>query len=223
MLGFAALFSTLLPPLHHWSTELFTAHMIIHSILMAVAAPLIVLGRPGAPLLWGLPWAVRRFSARFISSMAASSVWRIGSRPFTAAILHGTAIWLWHLPVLFIGALQSETLHWLQHVSFLATALLFWWVILDRQRSNAGTAMGYLFVTALHTGLLGALMTFSTRVWYPPAEGVLAWGLTPMEDQQLAGLVMWIPVGVIYTLAALLLAAKWLSASAVRQRELGHA
>jgi putative membrane protein len=222
--GFAALALTLMPPLHEWAEGLFSIHMINHGILMAAAAPLLVLARPGPLMLWALPRPLRRLLGRWSAQIGANAAWRALLRPLTASLVHGAAIWLWHVPVFFVGALRSEWVHWLQHASFLFTALLFWWVILGfRQlRSDAGVSIAWLFVTALHTGLLGALLTFSVRLWYLPAPGTAEWGLTPTEDQQLAGIFMWMPVGLIYAVAALALAAQWISSSPL-QKELGNA
>jgi cytochrome c2 len=123
---------------------------------------------------------------------------------------------LWHLPPLYQRSLVSETAHAGQHASFLFTALLFWWALLhgERARARAGASVLYLFGTAVYTGGLGALLTVSTRLWYPLYLGRTAsWGLTPLEDQQLAGLLMWMPGALSYLVAALVLAAAWLGES----------
>jgi cytochrome c oxidase assembly factor CtaG len=130
-----------------------------------------------------------------------------------AWVLHALAIWLWHAPALYQATLSSEVIHTLQHVSFLGTALLFWWALLQGREGRVGrpAAVIYLFTTALHTSLLGALLTFSTRLWYPLYQSTtMPWGLTPIEDQQLAGVIMWVPAGVAYLVAALWLASTWL-------------
>lgn len=106
------------------------------------------------------------------------------------------------------------TWHTAQHVSFLVSALLFWWALIrvHGARRQYGAAVLYLFATMLHTSLLGALLTFSNVTWYPAyAETTEAWGLSPLEDQQLAGLVMWAPPGFVYLRAALALFAFWLN------------
>jgi putative membrane protein len=117
-------------------------------------------------------------------------------------VLHASAIWLWHAPRAFEAALASEAMHFAQHASFLGSALLFWWVVLARPHLGA---MASLFTTMLHTGALGALMTFSRHPWYPGFA---------LEDQQLAGLVMWVPAGLAYPVAALAIATQWLRRSA---------
>jgi putative membrane protein len=134
------------------------------------------------------------------------------------------AVWVWHAPVLYQATLGSELVHTLQHASFLVTALLFWWALLRGHEGRVGrpASVIYLFTTAMHTSLLGALLTFSERLWYPLYdESTSAWGLTPLEDQQLAGLIMWVPAGLVYLIAALALCAAVLrgdGASASRGR-----
>jgi putative membrane protein len=206
--GFAVLAGVLLSPLNHHSEQVFSAHMIEHELLMAIAAPLIVLGNPLFAMLWSFSriWRQRLGSVAASAPIAAAWLWL--SRPLVATVLHGLAIWLWHLPGPFVYALALEPVHWLQHASFLLSALLFWSSSLWRLAAP-GPALFYLFATATHTGILGALLTFSGRPWYPPKAPEL-WGLTAMEDQQLAGLIMWIPVNLAYLAAALLLAARWL-------------
>jgi cytochrome c oxidase assembly factor CtaG len=105
-----------------------------------------------------------------------------------------------------------------QHLSFFATALLFWWTLQENCRGVAGhgAAVGYLFATALHTSFLGILLVFSPVLWYAPSFGAAGWGLTPLEDQQLAGLIMWVPGGLIYAGAALLAARAWIMTAAER-------
>jgi putative membrane protein len=209
-----------LSPLHWLSERLFTAHMLEHSILMVVVAPLFVLARPLAAVVWGLPAGARSRINAVRASRPIATALSFLSGPLTATTLHALALWGWHLPALYQLALRSDAVHRLQHLSFLASALLFWWVLLqgrsqqgeDRLRDGVGFLC--LFVTSLHSGLLGALITLSRRLWYP-AQTVLSedWGLSPLEDQQLAGLVMWVPMGVIYAAAALYVAARWLKSA----------
>jgi len=217
----------LLSPLHALSEQLFSAHMVQHELLMVVSAPLLVVGRPLVPMLWALPSAARRRIGRVGRRNDVRSAWRFMSLPLVAFFMHGLAIWLWHVPPLFQTTLTSDVMHSLQHLSFLGTALLFWWTIIQGQapggRARAvsfGVAVLLLFGTALHSGALGALLTFSRAVWYPVyANGAAAWRLTPLEDQQLAGLIMWVPATFAYLIAALVLFANWLRASEERVHE----
>lgn len=213
---------SLLSPLHELSEELFSMHMVQHELLMVVAAPLLVLGRPLDPMLWALPSPVRRFTGRVTRRPAVRAVWNAVTRPWVAFLLHGAAIWIWHAPALFQATLTNDAVHALQHASFLVTAMLFWWAIMfgtsARDRSpvkNFGVAVLLLFATTLHSGALGALLTFSRTLWYPSYAVACPspCAFTPLEDQQLAGLIMWIPAGFAYLVAALILFAAWLRAS----------
>jgi cytochrome c oxidase assembly factor CtaG len=221
--GWLVLVAALISPLHAASEELFSAHMIQHELLMALAAPLLVVAEPMPVLLRGLPVPSRRAAVRLARSRHVRRVWKSFSRPFDAWLLHGVMIWLWHVPALFEATLTNDFVHALQHLSFLGSACLFWWSITyGQQRAARGMSIVYLFTTAVHTGVLGALMTFAHRPWYPAyASGAAAWGLTPMMDQQLAGLVMWIPASVAYLVGALALMHRWLRDSewAVAERE----
>jgi len=175
-----------LSPLHHLAERFLWIHMVQHELLMVIAAPLLVLGKPVQAGSFIVPLRVPRW---------------LGD-PLLAWMLHAAAIWVWHIPGLFERATASEALHFAQHASFLGTALLFWWTVLAPLQAGA---MPSLFTTMLHTGALGALMTFSRASWYA------GYGL---EDQQLAGLVMWIPAGLAYPVAALWIGSRWLRRSA---------
>jgi putative membrane protein len=139
--------------------------------------------------------------------------------PSVAFALHAIALWAWHLPAAYQATLRSELAHSLQHTSFVLTALLFWWTILGTSRGGLarGRAILYLFLTALQTGALGALLTFATSLWYPAYTATTgAWGMSPLDDQQLGGLIMWIPGSIAYLIAALVLFAGWLRESEKR-------
>ncbi len=205
--GWAVLAAALVSPLHSLSNRLFAAHMVEHQLLMEVSAPLLVLSHPLGALMWGLPkgWRVKLRGA----AQAPPIAWLWGwlRRPLVATILHGIAIWAWHTPVLFREALAHEWVHWLQHASFFGTALLFWWAIIRADAAGRARGIGHLFATSVHTSLLGALLVFSSRPWFEmQSGGASAWGLTALDDQQLAGLIMWIPGGLLYAAAALALA-----------------
>ncbi|HEY2378499.1 MAG TPA: cytochrome c oxidase assembly protein [Gemmatimonadaceae bacterium] len=223
----------LLTPIHALAEQRFSVHMVQHELLMVVAAPLLVLGRPIVPMLWALPSNARRFVGRASRRDAMRAVSGFFTRPIVAFLVHGAAIWIWHAPPLYQATLTSDAMHALQHLSFFGTALLFWWTILHGDalsgRSRAmsfGVAVLLLFGTALHSGALGALLTFSRTLWYPAYASACqgACLLTPLEDQQLAGLIMWIPAGFAYLVAALILFASWLRASEdrVHERELAR-
>ena len=125
-------------------------------------------------------------------------------------------MWLWHAPILYQAALRNGGIHTLEHLVFLVTALLFWWVLFEHSRPayiHYGMTIPYLFLTVLQSGILGALMTFTSRPWYSYyAASDTRWGLTPLEDQQLAGVIMWLPGGAVFTLLTVGYFAAWLHA-----------
>jgi len=127
----------LVSPLHALSEQLFVAHMVQHELLMVVAAPLLVVGRPLVPMLWSLPSRARRGVGGVTRRQAVRVSWRFVSRPIVAFVLHGTAIWLWHAPALYQDTLHSDAIHALQHLSFFGTALLFWWTIVHAHGARA--------------------------------------------------------------------------------------
>jgi len=207
--GWLSLAGALISPLHWYGERLFTLHMVEHEIVMAVSAPLLVLARPGGAFAWALPAGLRRPAWSLGRLPPLRWAWIALTAPVMATILHGVAIWIWHVPSLFDATVQHVGIHRLQHLSFLVTALLFWWALL--WRCEPGTAAVHVILTMLHTGVLGALLTFAPRVLYEAqtAQSAIC-GLTPLEDQQLAGLVMWVPAGTVYAGAALAFLALWL-------------
>lgn len=215
-LGWLVLFVALVSPLHPWGRVLFSAHMTQHELLMLVAAPLMVLGRPLVPYLWALPIGWRRGLGAVGRAPRFRSAWRAVSHPLSAWAIHAALLWVWHAPALFQSAVDDELVHFLQHLCFFLPAMLFWWALVHGRRGLAGygAAVLYLFTTMVHSGALGALITVASGVIYPVyGETTASWGLTPLEDQQLAGLVMWIPFGVVYVVAGLALFAGWMRES----------
>ena len=212
-LGELSLTLALLSPLDGLSDSLFAAHMSQHELLMIVAAPLMVLGRPLTPYLWALPARWRARTGHALHLAPARWAWQFVSAPLFVLVLHGAVRWLWHVPALFEGAMRSEGLHAVQHATFFATAALFWWALVHGRYGRAGYGLAVLFVfaTALHTSVLGALIAVAPRLLYPiykDRTALLGW--QPLEDQELAGLLMWVPSGVLFLLCALALFAAWL-------------
>jgi putative membrane protein len=197
----------LVSPLHLAGSRSFALHMLEHELLMLVGAPLLVLSRPMPLMLWGLPHAARRAIGRLIHGAGVGTTWSTLTHPVFATGAQAAALWLWHAPALFGLALAGEGWHVLQHLSFMVTALLFWTSMVDetRMRRHPMSAVVALFFTALVSGALGALMAFSQSPWYVGYArlGMTPLGLTPVEDQQLAGLLMWIPGGLVHAAAAL--------------------
>jgi putative membrane protein len=208
--GLVALLVTLLGPLDAWADRSFALHMIQHELLMLMVAPLLVLGRPLALWAWALPVRTRHHLRRALSAWRDVGVWRLATGAAGACALQAAALWLWHLPAWFRAALEHPGVHVLQHTTFLATALCFWWSVLRPApaRLAAPAAIASLFFTTLTSGALGALLTFAPSPWYAEAVSAPPFGMTPIEDQQIGGLVMWIPGCLLYVVAALVLGAR---------------
>jgi putative membrane protein len=211
-LGWLMLATALVSPLDSLGAYLFSAHMVQHELLMIVVAPLLVLGRPLAVWLWALPPRARAALGQVLHRPGLRLAWQWLTAPLTAWLLHALALWAWHVPRLFEMALAHPWVHMLQHTSFLASALLFWTTVLERRRTGAsGTAMLSLFTTMAHTTALGALLALAPGLWYPfYVLPTAALGFDPLQDQQLGGLVMWVPGGVAYLVGGLVVAARWL-------------
>lgn len=222
--GWLTLAVAMASPLHPWGELLFSAHMAQHEVLMLVAAPLLVLGRPLAAFLWSLPQAARERVGEWTTSRPVARVWRTITGPLAVFVIHGLALWLWHVPALYEAALSNDAVHLAQHASFFGSAALFWWALIHGRygRMGYGVAVLCVFATALHSGVLGALLTFAPRLWYPiHAQRAAVWGLQPLEDQQLAGLIMWVPAGALFVALGLGLFAAWLGESE-RRAEMGE-
>jgi cytochrome c oxidase assembly factor CtaG len=220
--GWFSLVAALISPLHALGHALFSAHMVQHEILMLISAPLFVLGRPMIAVLKAFPTATAQRLARWAHAAWWEKFWRTVTYPPTAWLIHGLALWIWHIPFLFQATLDNDFVHSLQHISFLFSALLFWWALMHgRARMKGyGLAVLYVFTTAMHTGALGALITFAGKILYPEYVGAtMAWHLTPLEDQQLGGLIMWIPAGLVYVGAGLALFAAWMRESEARVKK----
>lgn len=212
-------------PLDRLSDLSFAAHMIQHELILVVAPPLVVLGKPVVTLAWAFGAAHRGTVMRTLSAPALTTSWRGLSRPLPILLLHGLVVWLWHIPSWFEAALRSEAIHALQHASFFATAVVFWWSMLRGRygRAGYGLAAAFVFATAMHTSVLGALLTVSSSLWYPlyAARGA-PFEIDALSDQQLAGLVMWIPAGLLLGVLALALFAAWLGDARARMARLGR-
>ena len=212
--GWAVLALSLTSPLHEAGERSFAMHMIEHELIMLIATLLLAASGAGAVLAWGLPRPIRRGLAGSWKS-PLQSLWRTLTEPVTATIVQGAVMWAWHAPILFDRALDSFGWHVAQHACFFLSSLIFWWAMLHPRQRNYGLSAACLFATSLIGGALGALMSLSSSPWYADyaAMGMTGIGLDPVDDQRLAGLIMWIPGGAFHGLAALALFYKWLKSS----------
>jgi cytochrome c oxidase assembly factor CtaG len=212
--GWAAAVVALAPPLDAAAASVFSAHMVQHELLMLVGAPLMMAGRPIVPWLWALPARFRAVAGAGLRSGAAGSLWHWLTLPLVAWALHGAVVWIWHAPALYEAAVEHEGVHALQHATFVATAVFFWWGLLYGRYGRAayGASALYVFTTMVHTGILGALFALSSAPFYGVyRDRAAAAGVDAVVDQQLAGMYMWIPGGIVLTIFGLALLLAWMS------------
>jgi cytochrome c oxidase assembly factor CtaG len=196
--GLVVLALALISPLDELSDHyLFTAHMLQHLLLLLVVPSLLLIGLPSEAFL-----AFRRFSL-------SRRVLDVVAPPVSAFLLSTAALWIWHTPAVYEAALHDETLHAAEHLCFLVTATLFWWPIARPETYPWPMPelfqFVYLFGAAVSSTMLAALITFSGGILYPtyalggPYAVIRdALGLTPLADQQVGGLMMWIGGGIWY-------------------------
>ena len=204
--GLAAIFLALASPIEPFASLLLQVHMAQHLLLTMVAPPLLWLGSPFIPMLRGLPGPVRVYwVAPVIRSRAIGRCFRGLTHPCIALPLFVAATWLWHVPVFYEIALRSTGWHYLQHLCFLGTALLFWYPVVrpypSRPRWSLWLLFPYLILADVQNTVLSALLTFSDRVLYARyAEVPRLGGLSALDDQSAAGVLMWVPGSLVYLL-----------------------
>lgn len=223
--GLAAIALAVATPLDLVSAALFSAHMVQHLLLVLIAGPLLALGRAELVLLWALPPRGRRLLARVWRRAAwlrAAAGWMV--LPAAAWLLHTFTLWAWHMPELYDAAARSDAVHALEHATFVVTAVLFARPLVVRGARAAATlapggALLYLFAAAMQSGVLGALLALAGAPWYASHLATTGpWGLTPIEDQQIAGTLMWGPAGGAYLAAMLWEMRRWLGDAELASR-----
>ena len=214
-LGWLAMLVAVTPPLDAAAIKRFAAHMGQHELMMLVAVPLMVAGRPLPIWLGGLSDRARAIAVPRMQRGPLAEAWRMGTLPVVAWSLHGVTVWAWHLPALYDLAVGNEAIHAAQHAMFVATSVLFWWgMVYGRYgRAGYGAAVFYVFTTVVHTGILGAMLTFAGVPLYESYSHPVDHAVDPLEDQQLAGLLMWVPAGLVLTMLGIALFAAWLGES----------
>jgi len=211
--GWALLVVALVSPLDAMSEALLSAHMTQHIILGLLAPLLLVSGHPltiGSFALRPQERAAMRWWSRRLGIAA------LRRHPIAVGLtvvgLHLGAFWFWHVPGPYDLAVQRSLVHAVEHLSLFGTGLLLWAAIArSRTVDRGGMAVAVLFLAGLGSGALAALLTLGPHAFYSVHRGTTgAWGLTPLEDQQLAGAIMWVPGGMIYAIAALVIFVRWL-------------
>jgi putative membrane protein len=213
-----ALGLALLSPLDALSGSLASAHMVQHLLLLLVAAPLLALSAPSSAILRGSPLALRRASGRWRRRLGLTHG-NLGVLRHPAAVwlLSVGVVWFWHAAAPYDATLDNQLLHVLEHASFLVTAVLFWQVVVGVRgaaRVSGGLGVLLVFAMAMQSVFLSVLLTFARTPWYSGYAATTApWGLDPLTDQRLAGVIMWIPAGGIYLVVALALLVMWIRAT----------
>lgn len=213
-LGLAAAAIALLGPVDRWGAALFSAHMAQHTLLMNVAAPLLVLGAPLPAMLRALPARLRAALVAAAHADPWRGAWRWLTGATVATLLQLLALWLWHLPALIGAALVDEALHALMHATLLAAALLFWTVVFDARALSRWRGLACLVVTAKVTGIACLLLLLSDAVSYPAyGEGLRAGLLEAADDERAGWGLMMLTAGPAYFFAAAWLFTRALSAA----------
>jgi len=198
-LGLLAVLLALTSPLDTLDERLFTIHMAQHMILLMVAPPLLLSGKPIPVLLVGAPRGLVRGATRTIRRTPwLHGLTRLLTMPLVAWLLYNVGLLVWHFPVFYGATLRSPGVHLFEHLYFLGSALLFWWVIIEPlpgpSRLHPGLRMIYVWVAAIPNALLGMAFATKDTVVYPfYGQQQPLWGISPIDDQHLAGLVMAIP------------------------------
>lgn len=190
-------------PLHELSDDyLFSAHMVQHLILTLLFPPLFLYGLPADVVrrVLGPPW-LRRLGVRLV-------------RPVTAAVIFTVPIALWHLPPFYEAAMRHHGLHIAQHLVFLVTSVVMWWPVLspvpELPRASYPAQLLYLFLLGIPMSVVGAMITLADAPLYPfYTAAPRVWSLSPMADQQIGGLMMWVPGGLVFWLAMTVVWFRW--------------
>lgn len=213
--GMASLVVALVSPLDALGAALFSAHMVQHIILFLIAPMLLALARPAIALSWALPQPYRK---RLLPLMHRQGGVRgaqsLLSNPVLIWMIFTGVLWIWHVPAMYDAALRSDLVHHAEHLTFLVAAFLFWsWLLRSSagRQVQGGLAVLFVFTSVMQSGLLGAILTFANFSLYAGhAPYTEAWSLTALEDQQLAGLIMWVPMGLWFTATTIFVFIMWL-------------
>jgi cytochrome c oxidase assembly factor CtaG len=212
LLGILIIFLSLVSPLDELGdVYLFSAHMIQHLCLTILGPPLLLLGTPG--------WLLKPLLRNRPLFLIAKGL----TYPAIAFFLYNADFWLWHAPPLYNATLENEGIHILEHMTFLVFGVLNWWPIfspLDEglPRLSIGGQILYIFLSGMPTVALGAGLTFLPPLYAPYLAAPRIWGISAATDQQLGGLIMWIPGNIIYIVIVSVLFIRWMQIQDAKQR-----
>jgi putative membrane protein len=197
------IFASLNGPIHDLSdTYLFSAHMVQHLMLTMLMPPLLIAGVPG--------WMLRPL----IRSRAIASIARVVTRPIACFAIFNIVIAMWHLPVFYNAAMDNHNIHILEHLMFMAAAVLMWWPLTSQlpelPRLSYPGQMLYCFLMIMPMSIVAVYISMADRVLYPAyAAAPRITSLSPLEDQLLGGLIMWVPGGMIFMIIMSVIFFKW--------------
>ena len=201
--GTLIMFLALVSPLDELGDSyLFSAHMVQHLCLTILGPPLLLLGTP--------EWMVKPV----LQNKVIFKVAKVLTYPVVAFVLYNADFWLWHAPPLYNATLENQTIHIIEHLSFIFFSLLYWWPLFspskDLPRLSFGGQILYLFVSGMPSVLLGAGLTFSPPLYAPYIAAPRIWGISAATDQQLGGLIMWVPVSIFYIVIMSVIFIRWM-------------
>jgi putative membrane protein len=210
LLGIFFMFLSLVSPLDELGDSyLFSAHMVQHLVLTMIGPPLLVIGTPG--------WFIKPLVRKKIAFRVAKAL----TYPAVAFVLYNVDFWLWHAPPLYNATLENQNIHILEHLTFIVFGILNWWPIFsqskDLPRLSIGGQVLYLFLSGMPSVLLGAGLTFSPPLYAPYIAAPRVWGISAATDQQLGGLIMWVPVSISYIVVMSVLFIRWMQQQEAKQ------
>ena len=210
LLGIFFMFLSLVSPLDELGDSyLFSAHMVQHLVLTMVGPPLLVIGTPG--------WFIKPLVRNKIAFRVAKAL----TYPAVAFVLYNVDFWLWHAPPLYNATLENQNIHILEHLTFIVFGILNWWPMFsqskDLPRLSIGGQVLYLFLSGMPSVLLGAGLTFSPPLYAPYIAAPRVWGISAATDQQLGGLIMWVPVSISYIVVMSVLFIRWMQQQEAKQ------
>ncbi len=213
LLGVFLMFLALVSPLDELGDSyLFSAHMVQHLFLTIIGPPLLLIGTPA--------WLVKPLLHQRTAFLIARGL----TFPAVAFFLYNADFWLWHAPPLYNATLENQSIHILEHLTFIVFGVITWWPIFSPleeglPRLSLGGQILYLFFSGMPAVALGAGLTFSSPLYAPYIAAPRIWGISVATDQQLGGLIMWIPGGILYIIIMSILFIRWMQKQEAKQLE----
>ena len=213
--GLIALILALVSPISVYAEDLFFMHMVQHILLIMVAAPLLLLANPMKTLIWAFPKGIRKFMGQRLNSQGViRRILALSVMPVVSWFVFAVCVWLWHSPSAYNAALENVIVHLFEHITIFVAGVILWWAVIGPApiRSYLPYPLRCLYILAalVQNTILGAMLTFAEAPLYSYYGNAPAhWGITTDYDQQLGGIIMWIPGGMMYLAALIILFFMW--------------